>query len=97
MQSVKIDVTKIDKTAIVHGEKGKYMNLTLIENRNGPDQYDNDGFVVQDLGKERRLAGEKGPIIGNWRHVKAAKPKQDAHNEAKSNAYQPEPDKDVPF
>lgn len=98
MRTAKIDATKIDKTAIHHGEKGKYFNITLIENRDGPDSYGNDGFIVQDLGKERRLAGEKGPIIGNWRRIKpAGKPAPDAHNKAKADAYQPQPDSDVPF
>jgi hypothetical protein len=69
MQSLKIDVTKIDKSAIHVGAKGKYIDLTLMENRDGVDQYGNNGFIVQDIGKERRLAGEKGPILGNWKHV----------------------------
>jgi hypothetical protein len=69
MQTIKIDVTKIEKSAIYIGEKGKYITVTLMDNRDGTDQYGNDGFAVQDIGKERRLAGEKGPIIGNWKHV----------------------------
>ena len=69
MIRVKIDVTKIDKTAIHDGKKGKYIDLTLMENRDGRDEYGNDGFVIHDLGKERRLAGEKGPILGNWKHL----------------------------
>lgn len=69
MQSLNINVTKIDKTALFEGKNGKYLNLTLMENRDGQDQYGNDGFIVQDLGKERRMAGEKGPILGNWKHL----------------------------
>lgn len=69
MQSLNINVSKIDKTALIKGEKGTYMSLTLMENREGLDQYGNAGFIVQDLGKDRRLAGERGPIIGNWKHV----------------------------
>jgi hypothetical protein len=69
MIRVKIDVTKIDKTAIHDGKKGKYIDLTLMENRDGRDDYGNDGFVIHDLGKERRLAGEKGPILGNWKDL----------------------------
>ena len=69
MIRAKIDVTKIDKTAIHDGKKGKYIDITLMDNRDGRDQYDNDGFVVQDLGKDRRLAGEKGPILGNWKDL----------------------------
>jgi len=63
--SVKIDVTKIDKTAMFKGAKGTYIDVILLENRDGTDQYGNDYMVVQGLSKERREAGEKGPILGN--------------------------------
>ncbi len=76
MQSLNIDVTKIDKSAIYEGKKGKYITLTLMDNRDGVDQYGNDGFIVQDIGKQQREAGEKGPIVGNWKHVSQAKPAQ---------------------
>lgn len=69
MQKLKIDVTKIDKTALFKGEKGIYLDVTLLENRDGPDRYGNDGFIVQEISRERRDAGEKGPIIGNWKHA----------------------------
>ena len=110
MQRLKIDVTKIDKSALYKGEKGTYLDITLLDNRDGTDQYGNDGMVVQDIGKQRREAGEKGPILGNWKHI-GAKPslgitspeygRPDAHNQAKANAYQPEPaqdeEDDIPF
>jgi len=51
------------------GDKGSYMELTLMDNMDGKDQYDNDGFIVLGISKERREAGEKGPILGNWKHV----------------------------
>lgn len=60
---VKIDVTKIDKTALFKGAKGTYLDVTLWPT---PDsQYGDDYRATQDIGKERREAGEKGPIIGN--------------------------------
>lgn len=46
-----------------------YLDLTLMENRDGRDKYDNDGFCTVDVGKERRQAGEKGPILGNWKDL----------------------------
>jgi len=67
MQTLTIDVTKIPRDCIYVGKKGKYITITLMENKNGTDQYGNDGFAVLDIGKERRQAGEKGPIIGNWK------------------------------
>ena len=74
MIRVKIDVTKIDKTKLFKGAKGTYLYLTLIENRNGPDQYGNDFMVVQDLGKEARERGEKGPILGNGKMIGGNRP-----------------------
>ena len=47
------------------------LDLTLIENRDGKDRFENDGFASLDVGKERRLAGEKGPIVGNWKHLES--------------------------
>jgi hypothetical protein len=95
MKSAKIDVTKIDKSALFVGEKGTYLNITLIEKETDYS----DGFIVQDIGKERRDAGERGPIVGNWKHIKQRQQdKPDAHNAAKANAYQPQPEEDdVPF
>jgi hypothetical protein len=51
------------------GKKGAYLEITLLENRDGQDQYENDGFAAVDIGKERREAGEKGPIVGKWKHI----------------------------
>jgi hypothetical protein len=68
MQKLKIDVKKIDKSALFEGKSGTYLDVTLFENKDGPGKYGDDGFIVQEISKERREAGEKGPIIGNWRH-----------------------------
>jgi len=60
---IKINVGKIDKTALFKGEKGTYLDVVLWET---PDsQYGDDYRVVQDLPRERRDAGEKGEILGN--------------------------------
>jgi len=53
------------------GNKGSYMELTLMDNRDGTDKWDNDGFAILEIGKERRDKGEKGAILGNWKHIKA--------------------------
>jgi hypothetical protein len=65
----KIDERKIDREAIYHGEKGDYIEITLLRNKDGKDRFGNDYLVVQDLGKDRRNAGEKGPILGNAKIV----------------------------
>jgi len=51
------------------GAKGTYLDLALFENKDGKGEYGDDGFIVQEVTKEKREAGVKGPIIGNWRHV----------------------------
>jgi len=72
MIAINIDVKKIDKAALFSGKKGTYLNMTLMENREGVDQYGNEGFIVQDIGMVRRQAGERGAILGNWKTVKPA-------------------------
>lgn len=74
MIKYKIDVTKIDKALLYKGEKGTYLNGVFLENKNGPGEYGDDGFIVQDVSKEQREQGIKGPIIGNWRHLQVSKP-----------------------
>ena len=69
MRTLRINVTRIDKSAIYEGKNGKYVDLVLFENKAGDDQYGNLGFVTQDIGQERRLAGERGPILGNWKEI----------------------------
>jgi hypothetical protein len=65
----KIDVTKIDRDAMFKGEKGTYLDITIVL-KDEPDQYGNDGMITQDIGKDRREAGERGAILGNARWVK---------------------------
>lgn len=72
---LKIDVSKIDKTHLFKGAKGTYLDVALHLREEGTDQYGNDGFLTQDIGKEAREAGQKGPIIGNFRLVKPRSPK----------------------
>ena len=59
----------LQANAVHVGEKGFYLELTLIPNRDGPDKYGYAGFAAVNLTKERREAGEKGPIIGNWKPI----------------------------
>jgi hypothetical protein len=77
------------------GAKGTYMGITLMDNRDGPDQYGNDGFATLDIGKQRREAGERGPILGNWKHMG----QRQAPPAATPKAAKPEPEEadDVPF
>lgn len=65
----KIDVTKLDKGHFFKGQKGIYADLVLIPNKDGTDQYGNDGFVSQGVSKEAREKGTKGAIVGNYRKI----------------------------
>ena len=98
MQSLNINLAKVDKSALIKGEKGTYMNLVLFENREGPDQYGYDGFIKQDLGKDRRQAGESGPIIGNWKHIQTKASAAPARQQAPVTApVADDDDSEIPF
>ena len=60
-----VDVSKILKDALYQGKKGTYLDMTIFFSPDEEDQYGNHGMITQELGKERRDAGEKGPILGN--------------------------------
>ena len=62
--TAKVDCSKIDKA---HLYKGKFLDLVLWENRDGPGQYGDTHMIVQSVSKEDRAAGKKGAIVGNLR------------------------------
>ena len=61
---LRLDVTKIDKAALYKGTKGTYLDCVAWPSKT-PGQYGDTHYVVQELSKEKRDAGEKGAIIGN--------------------------------
>jgi hypothetical protein len=63
--SVRIDVTKIDKSRLYKGEKGTYLDLTTFVDTAVADQYENNGFISQTLSKDEREAKVQTPILGN--------------------------------
>lgn len=62
---LKINVSRILKDHLYPGKNGKYLDLVAWPNKNGPDQYGNTHMVCQEVSREARDKGEKGPIIGN--------------------------------
>jgi hypothetical protein len=62
---LKIDVTKLDKTAFFKGEKGTYCDLTVFVG-DEPDRFGNEASVKQDLGKDRR---DEKLYVGNGKIV----------------------------
>ena len=63
--SVRIDVTKIDKSRLYKGAKGTYLDLTTFVDTETADQYENHGFISQSVDKEEREANVQTPILGN--------------------------------
>lgn len=63
--SASIDVTKIDKSKLVQGRKGTYLNITAFINLSEVDQYNNNGMVTQSVSSEERTEGVRGAILGN--------------------------------
>lgn len=62
---LKVNVTRVLKEHLYAGKNGKYLDLVAWPNKNGIDQYGNTHFVCQEISREARDRGEKGPIIGN--------------------------------
>ena len=61
--TLKIDVSKIDKSRLFEGKKGTYLDAVLIPT---PDnEYGDTHMIVQSVSKEERLKGVKGEILGN--------------------------------
>ena len=63
--SLKIDVTKLDKSRFFRGEKGTYLDVTAVIDLDSEDQYGNAGFLTQSMSQEERQSGYQMPIIGN--------------------------------
>lgn len=82
------------------------LTLTLMDDKQGRDQYDQDGFCTVDVGKERRLAGERGPIIGNWADLDGGNQRQGRdvpasearmRSQQRDNSATEPDDTDIPF
>lgn len=86
---ISMDVTKIDKTALYESPKTgkKYLSISVLI-REEKDQYGHDGFVVQKISKERKAAGEKGPILGNAKIMDWDAPKQNGGAKPNSHSAQ---------
>ena len=61
---IKINVDLLDKSKLYKGQKGTYLTLSgVIDDE--MDQYGNNGFVGQELGKDANGNYIKSPILGN--------------------------------
>jgi len=95
---LKINVSDIKKELLFKGSKGTYLDATVFIDLDQGDQYGNNGMSTQDVSKESRDAGDKGPILGNckvfWRDG-AQQPSQSKASEPPSNF--DDFDDDLPF
>lgn len=78
--ALKIDVTKIDKTRLVKGKKGTYLDLTTFIDVDNIDQYDNNGFISHSRTKQEKENKANTPIVGNvkvfWNDANQQAPQQ---------------------
>ena len=89
---VKIDVTKINKDRLFKGKQGTYLDAVIFVS-DKPDQYGNDGMIVQSVSKEEREQGVRGEIIGN---IKLSKKKEEQQQQVQSSKPY-EPEDNLPF
>jgi hypothetical protein len=95
---VKIDLRKIDQSKCFNGKNGaKYLDIVLLENRDGEDQYGNHFVAVQGVTKEDRENKIRGAILGNAKTI-GAKPSAKPQ-ETRRESYKPEDTEgdDIPF
>ena len=103
--SIKLDVSKIDKSKLFKGAKGTYLDLTVALN-DEPDQYGNDVSAWHSQSKEERDAKNDKIFLGNGKvfwtdgNISIAVKKQETGNQviegAKPNSKQNVED-DLPF
>jgi hypothetical protein len=67
---VKLDVTKIDKAKLFQGKQGPYLDAVIFL-KDTPDQYGNNGMIVQSVSADERAQGIKGAILGNVKVMQA--------------------------
>lgn len=92
MIKAKIAVNKIDKEHLFKGSKHTYLDITLVPTPDSP--YGDDFMVVQDVSKEKREEGVKGPILGNANKIQS---RRQAESQQDTTNNKPPENDDVPF
>lgn len=95
-----IDVTKIDKSKLIKGAKGTYLNITFVVN-DQEDNYGNRASIAIGQSKEEREAKQPKVYLGNaklsW-SSEGDKPQQAPVSADQSfGSKQEEPTDDLPF
>jgi len=71
-----IDLTKIEKSKVIDGKKGKYINITMFVN-DEVDQFGNNASIIMSQTKEEREAKTPRVYLGNGKTAGLAnQPKQ---------------------
>lgn len=96
---LKLNVSMIEKARLFKGKKGTYLDATVFIDVDQQDQYGNNGMITQDVSKEERDSGVKGPILGNVEVF--YNDSQQQQQEPQQQAPQQQPvddfDDDIPF
>ena len=97
-----IDLTKIPKDKIIHGKKGKYINISIIIN-DELDKFGNNGPVTVAQTEEERKSKTEKIYLGNvqvvWsngNNVDPA-PRTGATTQQKQNTITEQVEDDLPF
>ena len=96
--NVSINVKDIEKARLVQHANGKtYLNMSTFIDIDNKGQYGDNGMITQDVSKEEKDGGVKGPILGNvkvfWRDDgQQQAPQQQAPQQPPDNF-----DDDIPF
>jgi hypothetical protein len=69
-----LDLTKIEKSKIIKGKKGSYINVTMFVN-DEVDQYGNNASIIISQTKEEREAKTPRVYLGNGKTVGNGQPK----------------------
>ena len=91
---IQIDVTKIEKSRIYEGKKGKYLTATVFLDIDNQDQYGNNGMVTH----KKNEGEERAPILGNakifWNDSKPQAPKGNPPSNVNNGL---DDNQDIPF
>ncbi len=101
--SANIDLTKIDKSKIYEGKKGKYYPVSIVLN-DEPGQYGDSGYIMTEQTKEERDAKMQKQYLGNvkvvWTNGEnvATAARESTPQQASMQAQAPAPaEPDLPF
>jgi len=94
--SLKIDVTKLDKSRFYIGKKGKYIDLVSFIDTENTSEYGDNGVISQSVSQEERQNGVKLPILGNAKIFFTDGGQEKPQGNGYANQEMP-PSEDIPF